>query len=308
MPTVCATVPDDVDCLIVGAGPAGLTAAIYLARFRRRIALIDSNNSRAEYIPVTRNYPGFPNGISGAELLANLRLQAAHYGADVTSGRVEELRPADGGFTAVIGSNHVIAKKVLLATGVVDKEPAMPGLREAIRQGCIRLCPICDGFEVLGLKVAVLGPATEALKHALFLRTYTADLTVLSPPGQTHVDAAGRAAMQEAGIGFIEEPVTELYLRPDRRTAVRTTNGIVHDFDALYPALGCHVRAELALHLGARCNDSGELTVDSHQHTSIPGLYAAGDVVEGLNQISAGVGQAAIAATDIHTSLKANFR
>ena len=296
------------DCLIIGAGPAGLTAAIYLARFRRRIALIDSGGSRAASIPVARDYPGFPHGISGAELLANLRLQAARYGADVTIGKVDELQRADGGFTALGGSGAVTAHRVLLATGLVDKEPAMPGLREAIRHGCIRLCPLCDGFEVAGRKIGVFGPAHEAVKHALFLRTYTANLTVVVPPGETGFNSDERAAMRGAQIRFIEDAVVGVYLRPDRRPAVRTASGSEHDFDTLYPILGREPRAELATNLGARCNEKGELTVDSRQCTSIPGLYAAGDVVEGLHQLSSGIGQAAIAAADIHGSLSANFR
>ena len=295
------------DCLIVGAGPAGLTAAIYLARFRRRIALIDSGASRAAHIPITRNYPGFPHGISGPELLANLRLQAAHFGADVTHGRVDELQRSDGVFSASTPAGPVVAQKVLIATGIVDKEPPMHGLREAIRHGCIRLCPICDAFEMAGRKIAVFGPAKEALKHALFLRTYSADVTVLATPGEAALDGNDVAAMHEAKIRFIEE-ARAIYLRPDRRPVVRTAGGGEHDFDAVYPTLGCNARAELATRLGARCNESGELTVDSHQRTSVPGLYAAGDVVEGLHQISAGIGQAAVAATDIHNSLGANFR
>src|SRR6185295_3024098 len=132
------------------------------------------------------------------------------------------LRRAEGGFAACMGSAQVLAQKVLLATCLVDKEPAMPGLREAIRRGCIRVCPVCDGFEVVGLKIAVFGPAKEALKHALFLRTYTADLTVLAPPGEAALDGNERAAMRNAKIRFIEDPVAGVFLRPDRRPAVRT--------------------------------------------------------------------------------------
>lgn len=299
----------DLDCLIIGAGPAGLTAAIYLACFRRNIALVDSGFSRAAYIPITHNYPGFPEGISGKDLLAQLRRQAARYETLVTNGSVDGLqRRADGSFVASIGTERLITQKVLLATGIVDKEPAMPNLREAIHHGCIRLCPVCDGFDVLDRKTAVLGPVKEALKHTLFLRTYTADLTLLTLASDTRLTDAEQRTLRQANIRFIEEPVVDVFMMADRRTGVRLASGGEHHFDTLYPALGAKVRAELAVQLGARCNEDGDLIVDAHQRTSIPGLYAAGDVVNALNQISVAIGHAAIAATEIHNRLSNNYR
>src|SRR3954463_8175980 len=110
-----------VDALIGGAGPAGLTAALYLARFRRSLALVDSGNSRASYIPRTRNYPGFPDGISGNELLERLRMQARRYGAEPRSGLITALAHQDGGFRAQLDGESIDARCVLLATGIVDK-------------------------------------------------------------------------------------------------------------------------------------------------------------------------------------------
>lgn len=161
-----------VDCLIIGAGPAGLAAAIYLARFRRSLALVDSGQSRAAYIPVSHNYPGFPDGIHGPELLQQLRQQAARYGVEVIHGSVDQLKlQEDGTFRASMGAESLLAQKVLLATGVVDKKPVMADLDQAIRCGAVRLCPVCDGFEVRDRRVAVLGTIEDALPPALFMRT-----------------------------------------------------------------------------------------------------------------------------------------
>ena len=294
----------DLDCLIVGAGPAGLTAAIYLARFRRRIGIYDAGHSRASYIPKTRNYPGFPDGISGDELLARLRAQAERYGARVTQGLVEGLERAGEGFIARVGEQRVAARRVLLATGVVDKAPEMDNLREAIAAGCIRLCAVCDGHEVIDRKVAVYGPAEGAHSHVLFMRTYTSDLTLLVPRGDAPLDARRRAQLESHGIRYLESPVCEISMTDARKARVRLADGAEHVFETLYPALGCRVRSELAESLGARTTDGGDILVDQYLQTSVPGLYAAGDVVAALNQLSVATGHAAIAATHIHGELR----
>src|SRR5947209_12899246 len=108
---------DALDCVIIGAGPAGLTASTYLARFCRRIRVFDAGNSRARYIPLSHNYPGFPGGIAGPELLERLRDQAARYGVQVTQALVEAVEKDGDYFLVSTGNEHVRTHKVLLATG-----------------------------------------------------------------------------------------------------------------------------------------------------------------------------------------------
>jgi thioredoxin reductase (NADPH) len=294
----------ELDCLVIGAGPAGLTAAIYLARFRRRIAVYDAGHSRASYIPRTRNYPGFPDGINGDELLERLRSQAARYGARVTQGLVEGLAVEDGGFVAEVDGRRIAARKVLLATGIVDKEPEIANLREAIEAGCIRLCPICDGHEVIDSKVGVYGPAESTVGHAVFMRTFSEDVTLLVPRADKPASAKVKQRLEEAGVHFVPNAVCEVFLTPERKAGVRLDDGKELGFDTLYPSLGSRMRSELAVALGARCNGEGEIEVDRHQQTSVPGLYAAGDVVSALNQLAVATGHAAVAATAIHNSLR----
>lgn len=293
------------DCVIVGAGPAGLTAAIYLARFRRRIAVIDAGHSRAAYIPTSHNYPGFPDGISGVELLERLRAQARRYGAEVTEGCVDAIELREATFATKVGDTRIESRTVLIATGIVDKKPVMPDLEEAIAAGCIRLCPICDGHEVIDRKVAVYGPAATATGHAEFMRTFTDNLTLLVPQGDPSIAAEERARLAAAGIEALESPVEELFMAGDRKAHVRLADGRELRFDTIYPTFGCHMRSDLAVALGARTTEAGDIHVDSHQQTSVPGLYAAGDVVAALNQLSVAVGHAAIAATAIHNALRA---
>jgi len=134
------------DCLIIGGGPAGLTAAIYLGRFQRNVALFDGGASRAAFIPSTHNCPGFPEGISGNERLIRLGTQASRYGARIISGIIERLEKTDDGFIAHGAGGVIASRTVLLATGIVDVVPRMAHLREAIADGCVRLCPICDAY------------------------------------------------------------------------------------------------------------------------------------------------------------------
>jgi thioredoxin reductase (NADPH) len=293
-----------VDCLVIGAGPAGLTAAIYLARFRRSLAVIDAGNSRAALIPRSHNCPGYPDGIVGTELLKRMRAQGEKYGVRPRQGLVEKLDPADGGFAADLGGEKIFARKVLIATGIVDKEPEMKGLKEAIHEGCIRLCPICDAYDVIDRRLAVYGPLS-AWNHAVFLRTYSAHIDFLIPNGCDAAHDEAIAGLAKSGVRLVDEPIVEITMDEEKRAIARTQSGKLLDYDVIYPSLGARARSELAARLGAELSETGEIRVDAHQRTTVAGLYAAGDVVDALNQISVGMGQAAIAATDMHNELRA---
>jgi thioredoxin reductase (NADPH) len=294
----------ELDCLIVGGGPAGLTAATYLARFRRNVLVVDDGQSRARLIPETHNYPGFV-GISGTDLLAHLREQAGRNGARLQEGRVDGLRKADGAFVARIGNDDFRAKRLLLATGIVDESPDLPGLKDAIYRGALRFCPICDGFEATDKRIGVLGPLRIAADKAQFLRTYSRDV-VLLPTDKPDKPGEEMGALARAGIK-LEERVIDVERTGETISAV-FADGRRLAVEVLYPALGCEVRSTLATALGARCNDIGNLHVDDKQRTSVEGLYAAGDVVTDLHQLSVATGHAAVAATAIHNSLPRNFR
>lgn len=294
------------DVLVVGAGPAGLTAAIYLARFLRDVILVDAGKSRALRIPVSHNYPGFPSGISGVQLLHRLQQQAQHYGVRVHQGTVASLAATETGFCAVAADTQVLAQRVLLATGVLDKVPPIEGINEAGVAARLRWCPICDGFEVIGQEVAVLSDASRGPGHASFLRTYTTRVTLIVDNGAEQLSEEARRAIQAAGIRLVDGPILRMQVETGGGLNVHLRNGAELHFDTLYPMLGSAAQDTLATALGARCS-GGELLVDEHQQTSVPGLYAAGDVVKALNQMSVGVGHAAVAATAIHNSLPTNI-
>jgi len=297
---------EPLDCLIVGAGPAGLAAAIYLGRYRRRVVVIDGGNSRAALIPASHNLPGFPDGISGLDLLARLREQTHGCGAVIIPGEVTELRSFESGFEAVVEDRVFHAKTVILATGLIDLHTGLGDLKDATLAGRVRWCPICDGFEVRDQNVAIIANGEHAVGHALFLRNYTRSLSLIVEPSHAFSDAAMQQ-LNGFGIEVCSGTVTAV---------VTLDNGVQLDmadaqplhFDTVYPMLGCQNRSDLAVKLGAELGDCASLTVDAHQQTSVPGLYAVGDVVDAINQIIVGTAHAAVAATAVHHSLGLNLR
>ena len=291
----------DVDVLIVGAGPAGLTAANYLARFRRSVLVADGGQPRASWIPLSHNMPGFPAGITGDAILARMREQAEEYGAQIEAGWVDRLTLEGDRFTVAFEGREVRARAVLLATGVIDHHPDLPGVERAIERALVRICPICDGYEATDKVVAVIGHSDKGVREAAFLRTYSDRVTLIhiGPPEAL----TEREALVRLGVELVETPIEQVQLEGDRVTAL-CWNGQYQAFDLVYSALGTSPNAELAQGLNARLADDGRLEVDLHQKTSVPGLYAAGDVVRGLNQIAVATAEAAVAATDIHNSLR----
>jgi thioredoxin reductase (NADPH) len=286
------------DCLVVGGGPAGLTAAVYLARYCRSLRVIDRGESRARLIPASHNYPGF-KGIGGPELLRRLRDQARQYDVPIAQGTVDEIRiDARGGFGVRAGPDEFLAQSIILATGLVDKEPPLAGGNSP---GLVRYCPICDGYEARDRRVAVLGDA-DAARKAAFIRTYTRQVFWFT---ENETNAASPEA-ESLGIMCCGRAIhLETCANGIRITAA---DGARYDVDLLYPALGCDVRSGLATHLGARQTTAGTLIVDEHQQTSVHGLYAIGDVVSDLHQIAVATGHAAVAATAVHNQLPRNMR
>lgn len=292
--------PGKFDALVVGGGPGGLTGALYLARFCRRVLVVDDGCSRAARIPRSHNMPGYPDGVVGAELVAAIRRQAERYGVEFAVGRVVALDRRPAGFVARWGDGgSAQARVVLLATGASDIEPPVPYLSEAVRSGALRYCPVCDGYEVIDRAVGVIADGAAGVREALYLRSFTGRLTIFPVSSAVQFGDDQCRQLAEAGITRVPEPVASIRLW-DGAVTVRHGEGETR-CDSLYSALGMHIHSELAL--DAERDDDGYLLTDRHQKTSIDGLYAAGDVALGLNQISVAIGGAAIAAAAMHLAL-----
>lgn len=296
-----------VDALVIGGGPAGLAGALYLARFRRQVFVVDDGDSRAARIPRSHNVAGFPNGVGGADLLATMRRHALSVGVRFVDGRVERLRHDAEGFAAdVAGGDVVRSRVVLLATGASDVPPKMPNAAEAVAEGALRYCPVCDGYEVAGAHVGVLCDSAADLQEVFYLRHFTAQVSVFVTQPGVEPAADDRRRLAQWGIDFHQQPVQAIRLHAGR--VVIAHGGRETTCDSVYSALGLRVHSELAAALGAERDDGGYLATDRHQQTTVPGLYAAGDVARGLNQISVGVGAAAVAASAMHLALMAMDR
>ena len=218
------------DCLIIGGGPAGLTAAVYLARFRRKVVVMDSGCSRASLIPASHNCPGFPDGVGGDELLERLRSQAAHYEVEIEAAEIsvlkregnvfEAMRAGDAGGLLDHDLPALRASTVLLATGTADVVHNIPNWIEGVRRGLVRLCPICDAYEARDQAIAIMsGSATDGVSHALFLQTYSRKITLIYM-GDITFPPAERKKLRQARIDVLEDAQAEVLITGQPRPAI----------------------------------------------------------------------------------------
>jgi len=288
-----------IDVLVIGGGPAGLTAASYLRRFHRSCVVVDAGQSRARWIPESNNCPGFPQGVSGDALLGRLRDQAAAVDVPVERETVDRIERIADGFEVHAGARRWEARKLILATGVRDRLPDEAWVEPAIAGGALRLCSICDAYEASDLAIGVYGPSDGIGAHALFLRTYSSSVHAL-PSDSGDGGASGHQA-RAAGVQWM--PGGGRLAFDGQRCTYAPPGRAPVAFDTVYAYLGCDTSAGIAAAAGVELDDEGEIIVDADQQTRLPGLYAIGDVVSGLNQISVAVGHAAIAATHAHNAL-----
>lgn len=295
-----------VDTLVVGSGPGGLTAAMYLARFRRSVRVVHDGRSRALWVPRTRNVPGFPDGITGGELIGRMTDHASRYGSSITEGRVVSIERTGATFRAALADGaSVESRGVILATGV---ETHLAALDEgdhdaAVRNGVLRYCPICDGFEHRDERIAVLGSDIHGAAEAMFLRQFSRNITLI-PKWEVALSEAQRRELADSDVAIVEGRVKRLAASPTDISAQIEGEATPRRFDILYPALGSIPRSELAVALGVVADENDCLPFHSFSEGLLPGLYAAGDVVAGLDQISVATGQGAMAATRLHNWLR----
>ena len=295
---------DPLDCVVIGGGPAGLTAAIYLSRYHLDIMVVDGGKSRAAWIPCTRNHAGYPDGIAGTELLDRMKEQARRYGTRIEDGQVTRIEKRDDGlFEAEWGSGPVVARTVLLATGVTNRRPPMDEQAhdDALARGLIRYCPICDGYEVTDKKVGVIGTQERGRAETIFLRSYTADLTLIAPDKTLSLSLEDQQKLKDARIDCVDGPAQAVAISSEC-IVVDTAEGH-YSFDSIYPALGSDTHTQLGEMASAKLAGDSCFLCDAHQRTSVPGLYAAGDVVHGLDQISHAMGEGGVASTTIRNDL-----
>lgn len=257
---------------------------------------------------MTRNHAGHPDGVSGPDLLDRMRVQAQRFGTQFIRGNVQSLSRENELFSAGLATGGAIrGRSVLIATGVKNRSPAISEEihTDGLRRGLIRYCPICDGFEVTDRRIAVLGTGEHGMAEAEFLRIYSKDVALVAPDGRHALTRLQRLAADRLSLQILDGPCLDFRLA-DAEVELTLEMGRF-TFDTVYPALGCDIRSELGSMLGTKVSDDGCIIVDAHQQTSVEGVYAAGDVVRGLDQISNAMGQAGVAATAIRNSLSSKL-
>lgn len=308
MTSLSADEGSPIDILIVGAGPAGLTAGMYLARYRRNVRIVHDGRSRALWVPSSRNIPGFPDGIVGADLIARMSEHAVRYGAEIVEGSVIKIaRDEDRAlFRARLDSGADIgARGLILATGVDTNLAKLDSgdHQAAVRNGVLRYCPICDGFEHSKERIAVLGSDLHGAAEAMFLRQYSNDVTLI-PKWQVALTDAQRGELAASGVDVLEGRVLRLEATDKAMFIAIEGEAAPRRFDTLYPAFGSTPRSELAAMLEPLTDPSDCIPFRAFSDGLLPGVYAAGDVLEGLDQISVATGQGAMAATRLHNWLR----
>jgi thioredoxin reductase len=289
------------DCIVVGAGAAGLSAALVLGRARRRTLVIDAgqqSNLPAEGIGGLLGQDGRP----AAEFYAAGRAEIAAYpGVELRSAEVVRGERLDAGFLLELADGtRESARRVLLATGMEYRYPSLPGIAERWARSVFH-CPFCHGWEVSGRPLAVLDRGPTGAQRAILLRAWSDDVTLLSN-GPAELDAEETDRLRAAGIAVDERPVAGLRGPDDTLTAVVFADGGEHACEGLLVPVTLHQRSALAEQLGAvtvaarLAADAVE--IDASFHTNVPGLSAAGDATPHMpsvaNAVAAGSSAAAM--------------
>jgi thioredoxin reductase (NADPH) len=294
------------DCVVIGGGPAGLTSAIYLARYHLKVGIFDDGQSRAHLIPLSRNIAGFPDGISGSNLLKRMREHATMFDVTFNEEHISKLCREGATFKLSTQTADIQAQAVVLATGVFNRRPAMSEAlhQKALDRGLVRYCPICDGYEVTDQTIAVLGSSEHAIDEVDFIRSYTRDVTLILPSKNDQLSRALKRRLVELNVKILKD-VKSYKLEKDSIRINLSSGSYI--FQALYPALGSEVHSKLAIQAGVSVSGDGCVMIDNHQATNIDGLYAVGDVAVGLDQIANAVGHGSVAATAVRNYLAKKF-
>lgn len=294
------------DCVVIGGGPAGLSAALFLARYRHKVVVLHHNSPRNLYSHGIHGFLGH-HGITPSELLAKGRDEVAAHGGDIIEACATRTRQlVNGSFEVATTINDLPgptfqAPRLLLATGLRDTTPDCRGFKEFYGSTVFH-CPDCDGFEVTGKKVAVLSHGKNAVGFTLDLLTWTNQLTLLTDGKE--LPYSDRAKLAAFNIPIREETIEgiegDIGLREIARVCF--ANGDSLDCDALFFNLGTHPASNLHEMLGCRLEDD-LVWVDETQQTSVTGVYAAGDLTPKSQLAVVAAAEGAMAAIHIHDSL-----
>jgi thioredoxin reductase len=293
------------DVAIVGGGPAGLSAAIWLGRYLHRVVLVDSGDPRNWETRGVNGFLGQPS-VRPADLRAIGRDEARRYDVELVDRRVDRVRKvSDEEFELSLEKNGttLTAKRLLLAIGLVDVWPEIPGLEKAYGSNA-HVCPDCDGWDCRDRKTMVIGHGRGAVGLALNLTTWTDDIIICTnglPPLMDEAEYTEK--LDGANIPVLTESIERIRNREGRIYSVEFRGGLCMDVDKIFFKLGQRPADDLGVQLGCKRDDEDQIVVDDKYHTSVRNVWAAGDIVPGPQLAIAAAGEGAIAALAIHKSL-----
>jgi thioredoxin reductase len=289
--------PQTYDVVVVGGGAAGLSAALVLGRARRRVAVVDGGDPRNA--PAAHMH-GFlsRDGMPPAELLAVGRAEVAGYGVELIAGRVEHVAP---GFLVHLTGGPVLgARRLLVATGLRDELPELPGVPERWGKDVLH-CPYCHGWEVRDRPLGVLGTGPRAVDQALLVRQWSADLVFF--PHTLDLTGDDRRRLAARGVRVADGVVRRLVMEGERLRGVELADGRVVDRSAVFVAPRMVAQDALLTDLGCRKDEDGWVITDASGRTSVPGVWAAGNVADPRAQVITAAAQGAAAAAAINHDL-----
>lgn len=279
------------DCIIIGKGPAGISAGLYVKRANLKVLVIGKDGGSLEKTKEIENYYGFKNTISGKELLINGIEQAKRLGIEIETDEVIGLE-FDGEYKVKTRNREFISKALILATGAKRNVPTIKGVKEFEGKG-VSYCAICDAFFYRNRDVAVLGSGDYAISEAKQLLPVANSVTILTN-GEQIVE---NRDIDMEKIQILEKPINQFRGNDVIEEVVFDDNSKMKT-SGIFIALGTASSTDLAKKLGAITNGN-YIVVDKNMKTNVPGLYACGDCTGGLLQISKAVYEGAVAGLDV---------
>lgn len=291
------------DCIIVGGGPAGLNAAVVLGRCRRKVLLFDSSTYRNQYSHGVHNYLTRDDMLPG-DLLTIARKEVKKYGTTMIMKKVVQARKNAEGIFVVRDEEGTtyFAKKLLIATGLMDKVPPIPGFQELYGKA-VHHCPYCDGWEVRDKEVGVYARNKNGYELALALKGCWTDKVTLYTDGRNKLKPTEVENLTANGVSIINYPVSHLEGKEDKLLHVHFKNGDKRRCDALFFVNGYDQQCDLAETFCCEMTKKGVVATNRHQQTNIEGLYVAGDADKDMHFVVVAAAEGAKAGVIINKEL-----
>jgi thioredoxin reductase (NADPH) len=291
------------DVLVVGGGPAGLTAALYTTRLGHDTIVINRGGGRAAMMLDTHNVIGVTEDVSGNEFLQTAEEQVRSYGATYERDKVESVEEVDDGrYRATAGDTEVLANQVVFATGFSDVRPDPPLPRTG--RG-LHWCLHCDAYMFIDEPVFVMGTGESAAHVAMIMLNFTAEVDLLTRGEEIEWSDETDTQLRAHPIDIVHEELAGISKGDDGwLEAIEFEDGTRREYRGGFPMYGSDYNNELASSLGCELNDDGTVAVDDHGRTTVDGVYAVGDLIQGHNQIPVAMGEGAKAGIAIHHDLR----